>query len=111
MPHSHPNPPLIYACVANELVPLCIPTAVVADCIAICRASLWVSHLIALPWVGLLGIQDSLELFAVWLSVEHISPVDIRGYFDMRVAELPELHSVIVERRLGPLRTSTDEGA
>ena len=78
MPHLHPNPPGIYACVANELFPLCIPTAVAADCVVVCRAALWDGHLIALPLVGLLGVQYSLEPFAVRSSIEQISTVDIR---------------------------------
>jgi hypothetical protein len=79
MPHLHPNSPLIYACMANKLVPLYIPTAVAADCIVVCRASLWDGHLIALPRVDMLGVRASLEPFAVRLSVEQILPVDIHG--------------------------------
>ena len=74
-----PNPFLICACVANKLSPFCIPTAVAAGCVVICRTSLWDSHLIALLRVALLGIWDSLEPFAVRSSLKQILPVDIRG--------------------------------
>jgi hypothetical protein len=74
-----PQTPLNLHLCGKQTIPLCIPTAVAADCIVVCRASLWDGHLIALPRVGLLGIQDSLEPFTVRSSVEQISPVDIRG--------------------------------
>jgi hypothetical protein len=74
MPHLRPQPPFKLPAFF-----FFFSTAAAAGCVLVCPASLWDSHLIALPRVGLLGVWDSLEPFAVWSSVEQISPVDIRG--------------------------------
>ena len=63
----------------TDLSPFCIPTLVAAGCAVICRTSLWDGHLIALPRVGLLGVRDSVETFAIRPSAKQILPIDIRG--------------------------------
>ena len=72
MPHLRPQPPFKLPAFF-----FFFSTAAAAGCVLVCPASLWDSHLIALPRVRVLRVLVSLKPFAVRSSVEQVSAVVI----------------------------------